>query len=290
MVRFVVTGAVTGTLYGLIAMGLVVVYRGAKVFNFAHGEIGMIGAFVFIELWADGRWPLLVAAALGLATSGAAGLAVERLVVRPLSAAPRVHLMAATIAVSGVLLSVAAQVWGLSVRVLPQPLAGPPVRLAGAYVSRWQVAVLVVGTAIALACRWFFERAELGLAMRASAEHPDALRLQGFDPRRVSAATWLLGSLLAGSAAILIAPTGAVHPGFMFLLLVPALAGALVGGIESPLGAWAGGVLVGVAESVITMKISVAGLPQALLFVVIAATLVLRPQGLFAARLAVRSV
>ena len=290
MLRFLVAGLVNGTLYGVIAMGLVVVYRGAKVFNFAHGEIGMIGAFVFIALWADHGTPAVVAAVVGLGVSCAVGLVVERAVVRPLASAPRVNLMAATVAVSGVLLTVATQLWGLDVRVVQQPIGGPPVRVGGAYVSRWQLFAVVAGTAVALGSRWFFERTELGLAMRAAAEHPDALRLQGFDPGRVSAATWLFASALAGLAAILVAPTGAVHPGFMFLLLVPALAGALVGGIESPVGAWTGGVVVGVAESLITMEISAAGLPQALLFVVIALTLVVRPRGLFDGRAALRSV
>src|SRR4051794_19045562 len=149
MTTVVVNGLFQGMVYGLLAVGLVVIYRGSRVINFAYGETGMIGAFVFSELWVTHHVTLLAAVAIGVALSAAVGAFTEVALVRPLRGQPPLSVMVGTLAVAAIVLTFASRRYGLTPRYLPPPIAGDGVRLIGVTVQPAQLMILVV-TAVVL--------------------------------------------------------------------------------------------------------------------------------------------
>src|SRR5438045_6674905 len=166
MLTVVVNGVFTGLVYGLLAVGLVVVYRGSRIINFAYGETGMLGAFVFSELWLNSHLPLPVAILAGIAVSAALGAATEVVLVRPLRGQPPLNAMVGTLAVAALILAYASRRWGLNPHFLPPLVKGRGLRLGSVSVSPTQL--LILGTsALVLGGLWALYRyGSFGLRLR----------------------------------------------------------------------------------------------------------------------------
>jgi branched-chain amino acid transport system permease protein len=283
MIPFLVNGLVNGSVYGLLALGLVFVYKGSRVLNFAQGEMGMLAAFIVLSLWADGHWPFLLAALAGLLASGATGFLTERLVIRPARAAPKLTVLVATVAVAGILQFVASQIWGLGPNFMPPPLAGKGLAFGQIVLSVPRIVVVCAAAVVSLVLVALTRQTWFGLAVRGVALNRVAAQLAGIDVDHISSVTWTVGAMLSGLAAILIAPLVSFHVFFMTLLLVRALTAALLAGLTSLGGAFAAGVIVGVVESLVTEFASQPGVTDAALFCVIVLVLATRARGLFAA-------
>lgn len=276
----IVNGVFVGLVYGLLAAGLVVVYRGSRIINFAYGETGMLGAFVFAELWVGHRLPLLIAVLAGVALSAALGAATEVVLVRPLRGQPPLNAMVGTLAVAALLLTFATRRWGVYPRFLPALVGGRGLGIGGITVQPSQFVILAV-TATALAgLGALYRYTSFGLRLRATAIDPMAAGLVGVDTNRTSVATWALAGGLAGLSGILIAPSVAFSVFFMTSLLLRSIAAALVGGLTSVWGAVGAGVLLGVVEAVIGYAAPVNGLVEVALAAFVIALLLLRPSGL----------
>jgi branched-chain amino acid transport system permease protein len=285
-----VIGVVAGSGYGLIALGLVLVYKSSGIFNFAQGEFGTLA--VFALWWAHSAGvPYGGAVAVGLLAALAAGLATERVVVRPLFDAPRVTLLVATAGVS--LLAIGAELWLGQARlrfVAPALRRLDRVSVFGFAVSDQRL--LVIGTVAALAAggALFFTRTDLGLAIRGLSQNPMATELMGISAERLSRFTWGAAAVLGGLGGILSAPlAGGFGPGFVTLsALIPAFAAAVLGGMTSLPGALLGGIVVGVVESVaVTFPVfsdHIPGAPSVMVFALLVAVLAFRPQGLLGSR------
>ena len=280
MSTVVVSGFFTGLIYGLLGVGLVVVYRGARVISFAYAETGMIGAMAFAELWADNGVPLVVALGAGVAISAAVGAATERLVIRPLRDAPRLTVMVATFGVASILLVFATRRYGLNPRFIDPLVGGVGPRVAGVTIQPGQLLVLVATVAVMVGLWALYRFTSFGLRLRAVALDPYGAGLSGIDIDRVSVLTWALAGAIAGLSAILIAPLVAFHVYFMTGLVIRGLAAALVGGLTSVSGALATGVFLGVAEAIVGFKAPITGIVEASVAVLIIVLLLLRPQGL----------
>ena len=280
MLTVVVNGLFTGLVYGLLAVGLVVVYRGSRIINFAYGETGMVGAFTFFTVWVEWGWPLLAGVAAGVAVAAAVGGLTEALLVRPLRGQPPLTAMVGTLAVAALLLSWASRRYGLYPKFLPPLLAGSGVRVFGVGVSRSQLAILVVVPLVLLALAALYRFSSFGLRLRAVALDPFAAGIVGVDTNRTSLATWALAGGLAGLSGILIAPSVAFSVFFMTTLLLRSLAAALVGGLTSIGGAFVAGVVLGVAEAVIGYVAPVTGIVEVLLAGFVIMLLLVRPAGL----------
>ncbi len=272
-----------GSIYGIVALGLVLVYKGSRVVNFAHGEMGMLGAFVVLTLWSEHHWPFPLAAILGVLASGAAGLTTELVVVRRTHGASKLTVLVATLAVAGILQFIGTEVWGLDPKFIQSPLKGRGLVLGQIVLTPPRL--LVLGTAAVLSLLLFavFRYTGFGLAFRATALDDYAARLVGVNVRRISSITWTGGAMLSGIAAILVAPLVSFHVFFMTLLFLRAVTAALVAGMTNLPGAFAAGLLVGVAESLLVKFTTQSGVVEAALFGLIVAILALRPQGLFRA-------
>ena len=277
MTTVLVLALSTGAVYAMFALGLVVIYKGSGVINFAHGEVGMIGTFVFTSL-RDRHLPLLLCALVGILTAAAIGVAIERLVARPLSGQSVTTAMVGTFAVSGLLLVFAVSTWSAYPRQQEAYLHGPPLNVAGASIS--QQALLAGGTAVALllVLTWFYRRTRTGMMLRAVAQSASGAQVVGLPVNRLSMLTWGLGSALSAVAGILISPLVTFSVLFMTALLVRGLAAALLGGLTSI--PWTVVAAVGIAEgeAVLQYVNGTAGIVEAVLTVAVIGVLVLRPQ------------
>ena len=280
MSTVVVNGVFVGLVYGLLAVGLVVVYRGSRIINFAYGETGMLGAFVFAELWVDTGLGVLLALLVGVAVSASAGALTEVVLVRPLRDQPPFVAMVGTLAVAALVLTYASRRYGVNPRFLPPLVSGDGVRIGGIAVQPGQLLILVVVVAAMAGLAALSRYTSFGLRLRATAIDPMAAGLVGVDTNRTSVLTWALAGGLAGLSGILIAPSVSFTVFFMTSLLLRSVAAALVGGLTSVGGAMAAGITLGVAEGLIGYFSPVTGIVEVSLALFVIGLLLVRPQGL----------
>ena len=279
-----VFGVINGGIYGLIALGIVLVYRGSRVLNFAQGEIGTLGLYIAYMVEQEWGAPWIVGALAALVVAGAIGFGFWGLVVRPIADGDRMSVSVASIGLISVLISFEFLRFGASPRMLPAPISGQGVTIAGVIVSPTQVLSLVLTLVIGVSLAALLKRTDFGLGVLAAAQDAAAVRLVGVPLWRVQAFTWTSGAVLSTLAALLIEPSiGVFAPGFASELFILGLAAALIGGLSSLPGAFLGGLVVGVVEATVrqhTLTSSVPGLTTVAVFALIVAILLLRPQGL----------
>jgi len=283
-----VVGLVIGGIYGLYALGLVLVFKGSGVLNFAQAELGTFTLFVCQVLVTEHHQPYLLGAGVAVLSAVAMGLAFERLAVWPLRSAPRVTVAVATIALLSLLIALELTVFGVLPRLLDPPIHGAGWRILEVVVTPTQALSLVLVLVIALGLAAFLRFTDFGLAVMASAQDQEAVRFLGIRLARVSLFTWGLAGALSALAALLIQPTiGVVSPSAFGAIFIKALGAALIGGLSSLPGAFVGGLVVGVGEAEIrhlTVSSSLTGLPELCIFAAVVAVLMFRPQGLLGER------
>jgi branched-chain amino acid transport system permease protein len=281
-----VIGIITGAGYGLVALGLVLVYKSSGVFNFAQGEFGTVAIYALYRVHDKIGIPLIPAIVIALAASVAMALATERVVIRRLFDAPRVALLVATAGVA--LLAISLELWlGEARPRFIQPALGRLNRLSlfDVAVSDQRMLVLAALVILAVVLALFFSRTNLGLAILGVSQEPVATELMGISVRRLSSFIWALTGLLAGIAGILTAPVaGSFAPGFLTsTALIPGFTAAVLGGMKSLPGAFVGGIVVGVAQSLAVSSPAFHSIPGAgsvMIFVLLLVVLTVRPQGL----------
>jgi branched-chain amino acid transport system permease protein len=284
MLKFTVVGLFQGATYGLLAVGLVLVYKGTRTFNFAQGEFGTVAAYVTFALFANAGLPYGVAVLIGLGCAVLLGLIVERTVVRPLLNAPRLTLLVATVGVALFIIAATILVARIQPRVLAPALTGDPFYLFDAGILPQQVLLLGVLATLAGLLAMFF-RTNRGLAVLATSQDALATRTVGISVTGMSRFIWGFAALLGGIAGILQAPvSGVFAPGFMTVgALIPAFTGAVLGGMTSLPGAFLGGVIIGVAQNLgihFLQRANVPGAADLTVFALLLLILLTRPQGL----------
>jgi len=288
--RAVVVGGLTGLTYALLGAGLVLVYRATRVINFAHGQIGAFCAAVLAKLVLDEHWSYWLALVAVVLLGGAIGAAVELGIVRRLFEAPRLLLFVATLGVAQLMLVCQYLVPKISNRhgstVFPSPLH-QSLTMAGVRLASPELMIVFVVPVVVIAIGLFLERTWYGLTVRASADNADMSELSGISTRRVSTMVWVIAGALAALTSVLLnpvrgtvtgLPSAAMGPG----LLLPALAAGLVGGLTSLPWTLAGGVVIGIAQSVLIVNYpQTPGLVDLLLFVAVLVLVLVRrvPEG-----------
>lgn len=278
MSTLIVNGLVVGAVYGLVALGLSLTYKKSRVINFAYGETGMVGAFVFYGLNVEHSVPYPLAMLGGVLTSMLVGAATFA-ALRHRRQDPLAMLMG-TLAVGAVLIYIVSNVYDPNQHFVPPPLRGVHITLFGALLTGPRLLVLLAATALAVVFFAVFRFSKAGLLFRASATDPYAAQLAGLDVLRLDLLTWAVAGALAGCAGILIAPLVGFDIYFMTLLSVRGLAAALVAGLSNVGGSLVAGLAIGVAESGLTRLTTSPGTPEAVLLVLIAVVLLTRRQGL----------
>jgi branched-chain amino acid transport system permease protein len=286
---YLTIGILQGAIYGLLAVGIVLVYKGVRVFNFAQGEFGTIAAFVTFALFDEMGLPYGVAMVAGLVAAVVLGLLMERLVIRPLFDAPRVTMLVATVGFALFVIAVTVIVGKPEPRALSAIIGREPddlIVFLGVAITYQHILVLVVLAALAGILALFFSRTNLGLAVLAVSQDPLATQIMGISVTNLSRFIWGFAALLGGIAGILQGgiPGFAITPGFMTTTtLVPAFTAAVLGGMTSLPGAFIGGLLVGAAQNVGTFYLQEIGVPGAselTVFSLLLLVLMIRPRGL----------
>jgi ABC-type branched-subunit amino acid transport system permease subunit/ABC-type branched-subunit amino acid transport system ATPase component len=267
----------TGLTYGVMAVGVILVFRSTRVINFAIGEMGGFAAALLYRLVIDWKAPFWLSFLTGIAVGAVVGAALELLVVRRLFSAPRVILLVALIGAAQVLLFFQLILPDVT-RVRPYPTAfSGRWEIGGVLVRGQELTVIVVIPLLVLALTLFMNRTKYGLAIRASAANADAARLAGINIKKMSTTVWVISGALAATAAMLFAPlnpAGASALGVGPGMLLRVLAAALIGGMASLPLALAGGVAIGIGESLINYNYNdQRGLLDLVLFVVVLVTL-----------------
>lgn len=271
------TGIALGAMYALCGVAFVIVHNVTGVINFATGEYVMIGAMVATTAVAAGL-PLPVVFVLATASAAAMGGVAERLTIRPLRGATVLTLILVTIGVSIALQGAALLIWGVSPRRYNPFTAGGPFDLGGVTFSRQSLWVLGLTVFAALSLRAFFATT-VGKAMRACEMQPEAARLQGISPSRMSLYSFTIAGALAGSAGMVFVPITSASYAMGLPLALKGFIAAVIGGLVSPLGAIVGGLLLGVAEAYSARYLS-SSLKDAIAFGLLFLVIVARPRGL----------
>jgi branched-subunit amino acid ABC-type transport system permease component len=275
--ELVLIGIAIGALYSLAALGIVLIYTTTGVLNFAHGAIGMFTAFIAYELGVVRGWPAPIAILVALAFAAAFGWLMERFTLRPLRERPVLTRVIVTLGWLLVIQSVAGLIWKDTAYHVPlQIFPANGVRVGQLTLGYNEIANVVVAAALAVLLGLFLRVSPLGVAMRATADNPSAARLLGIGVNRVSASAWILGALLAGIAGLLLAPLVTLNTTNLTVLVIEALGAALIGGLSSLGLTFAGGIALGVGQSLLVALPVPSGAKEVLTFGVILAVLLTR--------------
>ena len=284
----VVSGLASGGIYALLALALVIIHRSTGVINFAQGEMATLSAYIAWTLTVNHGWSYWPAFAATLAISFGGGVGIHRVVIRPVERGSVLRIVIVTI---GLLVAINGFViweWGGEPQQLQSPFGTDTYSVGGVVVAAHDIGTIVVALGIVLLLWILFQFTKVGLAIRAAAVNPEEARLVGVRVTWMLALGWGLAATLGAVAGMLTAPTVGLDPQMMQAVLIYAFAAAILGGIDSPIGAVVGGLLLGVLLNMLSY-LSQYGvfdwfseelrLPAALLIILV--VLVVKPSGLF---------
>jgi branched-chain amino acid transport system permease protein len=279
--QLVVSGIATGGIFASLALALVLIYNAMGLVNFAQGEMAMLATFVAFTLINHGMsyW-IAFPVTLGIAFAG--GIAIQRVVIHPVERAPLLTMVIITLGLATLLNGLAGAIFGYVPRSFPSPFSVQTVNILGAYASYRDLGVIAVSGAVLLLVYLLLQRTTIGLTLRAAAHHREASRLLGVRVSWMLALGWGLASAVGAVSGIMVAPIILLEPNMMQTIIIYAFAAAVLGGIESPLGAVIGGLIVGVTVNLAGTYVPFVGgdLQLAVALAIIIGVLVLKPNGL----------
>jgi len=282
-----ISGLLAGSLYALVALGMVVIFKATDVVNFAQGEMVMAGGYLGYLFRNVLAWTWTTTILAVLACSLVLGLLLERVANRPLMRAQSFTVIVASIALGIILRNIARVIWTDEVYALAPVLSGQPVaRLAGVRLTAQNLFVLLSAVALVAALYGFFQT-KLGKAMQAVQQNRTGAELVGIELPAIFALTWGISALLAGAAGFLLAPLVGVSPA-MGWIAVKAFVAAIIGGFSSIPGTIVGGFVVGVVENLAGGYISTA-MKDIVTYAILIGVLMVRPHGLLGQGLARRA-
>jgi branched-chain amino acid transport system permease protein len=282
----VLSGLATGGIYASVALALVMIYQATHHVNFAQGELAMFSTYIALTLIQAGL-PYWLAFVLTLSFSFVAGMAIERIIMRPIEDAPVLSIVVVFVGLLVILNSIAGWIYGYTIKSFPSPF---PTKAwyASPFMSAHEVGMITVTLVVLGLVFLFFRFTPLGLAMRAAAQNPMSSRLCGIRVGFMLALGWGLASAIGAVAGMMAAPIVYLDPNMMSGILLYGFAAALLGGINNPWGAAAGGFIVGVLENLAGAYVVGTEIKLTVALIIIVGVLVVRPSGLFGRSLATR--
>ena len=281
ILQLIVGGVANGCIYGLVALGFVLIYKATESVNFAQGDMMMLGAFITLQMVNAEYWamPFLLGVCAATLMMTVMSYGLQSVVIQKLFGQPQFAVVILTIALGFVLRFIAGFIWGHEPLNLETPFAGINVSLGGLTLSMDEVVTVLVTIGLTGALFLFFQRTKLGVAMQASSQNQLAAYYMGVPVKRIHGLIWALSGGIATIAGVLFAAKGAIDPS-LGLLGIKAFAAAVIGGFGSLPGALAGGLIIGIIEPFAGRYLP-PGYSQIAPYAVMLLVLILRPNGLF---------
>jgi branched-chain amino acid transport system permease protein len=277
----IVFGIATGSIYASLALALVLIYRAMEAINFAQGEMATFSTFIAWTLMANFHMSFWIAFPLVVVLSFVGGVALERVVIRPVERAPILTTILVTLGLFAIFNGLSGLIWGYTIRTFPSPFPVTPISLGGVGVGFQDLGLIGVSLLLLFFIYLFFSRTKLGLMMRAASLYPQSSRLVGVRVGWMLALGWGLSAAVGAVSGMMVAPVLSLDPNLMQSVLLFAFTAAVLGGIENPLGAVIGGIVVGVLLALVGTYIPHAeDLRLVFGFIVIVLVLLFRPAGL----------
>ncbi len=287
-IQLLISGIAQGCIYGLIALGFVLIYKATEIVSFAQGELMMVGAFIGLAVMSFLDFPFWLAVLASIAAMALLGLLLERVVIRPVLGQPAFSIVMLTIGIGYLLRGLVTMIpnLGTETHALEVPYKDVTLNLGGLVVGAEQIAVIAVTTLLCALLFAMFRYTRLGVAMQAASQNQLAAWYMGIPVQRINGLAWALAAMVAAVAGLLLAPITFVHAnmGFIGLKAFPA---AVVGGFGSLPGAIVGGLVIGTIESLSGFYLP-EGFKDVAAYVVVLIMLMVRPNGLFGERLVKR--
>jgi branched-chain amino acid transport system permease protein len=278
----VVSGLASGGIYGLLALAIVLINRATGVLNFAQGEMATLSAFI---CWAliDHGWGFWTAFGATLLLSFAGGAAIQTFVIRPIQNGPVLGIVILTIGLLIAINGLTTWIWGGAPKQFNGPFSTSPITVGGVAFSKQDIGVIVLSLVLVALVGLLFTRTKIGLGLRATAVNPAEARLTGVPVAVMYATGWGLAAVLGAVAGVMAAPTLFLEPNMMQTVLLYAFAAAVLGGMESPVGAVVGGLILGVLLNLVGTYVHWIGgeLRLATALALILGVLLVKPSGLF---------
>jgi branched-chain amino acid transport system permease protein len=275
---FTISGLVAGSVYSMLALGLVLLMKSTNIPNFAQGAFGLIGAYVTWWLASEHGVPFIVSLICGVLAAGLVAGLLDRVALRRLLGAPVIALVIVTFGVNIALDSVIQQLWGPDLRQEPQFFGAQAIHLGGVAVEYNALVTFGLGVLIVVALDWFFRRTSIGLATRATATDRTWPQYLGVNVLGVLSLSWVAAGMLGGLGGSLVTGQLFLDPSIMDSLLLASFTAAALGGFTSLWGTYAGGLVVGLAQSWAAGYVSTSS-TQWIIFAVLFAVLMIRPAG-----------
>jgi branched-chain amino acid transport system permease protein len=281
-IQVIIDGLATGSLYGALAVAVVLIYRATGIVNFAQGEMAMFSTFIAWGLLQAGL-PLGLALLATLALSFVGGMLIERVIIRPVEGGDVLTLVIVTLGLYILVNSAAGWIWGFGNRAFPSVFGDDTIELAGVDISVESIGIVAVLLGVVGVLYAVFQHTKIGLAMRAVSINPDSSRLVGISVGRTLMVGWGIAALVGALAGALIAPRLFLDVNFMGGVLIYSFAAATLGGFDSPFGAVLGGWIIGIAENLAGTYVGFIGSDLKILvpLLTILVVLLFRPNGLF---------
>lgn len=281
--QLIIGGIIVGSIYGLVALGFVLIYKATDIINFAQGELMMFGAYICYGLITDFKIPFLAAFLLTLVFSTCLGILIEVLILRPMVGEPIFSVIMITIALATLLRSIVGLIWGHDVYPFPTPFSDKPLDLFGLSLLPIEITTCVAVLGLVILFFLFFKYSRVGIAMRATAFNQKYALLMGISVRKIFSLAWVFASVVASIGGIFLAGMFYIHTNMSFigLKVFPAV---VLGGIDSIAGAMLGSLIVGVAENLAggyLSQIFGSGIKELSAFFILIIVLMIKPYGLF---------
>ena len=281
-IQQLVSGIALGCVYGLIALGFVLIYKATEVVNFAQGDLMMMGgffAYTFIGILGLNYWLGFLLAVISMALLG---MLIERLIIRPILGYPQFSIVMATIGLGYFMRSIAGMIWGTDELKLETPFSKGVLKIGDLVLAHDKLSVIVATLILCAILYVFFNKTRLGTAMRATSENMLAAYYMGIPVKRVVSLIWAISAMVAACAGVLLAPITFVHSNVGLALGLKAFPAAVLGGFGSIPGALVGGVVIGVIETLAGFYLA-QGWKDVVPYLILLGVLILKPEGLFGA-------
>lgn len=288
IIEMVFMGLTMGSIYAMLALGFVLIFKSTGVLNFAQGEMAMIGAFICYTFASMMKFPYMAAFPIAIVMGGVLGICLYFLFLRRMVGESIFSTIMLTVGLASVLMSGAGLIWGHDVHLLASPFTGKVVNVMGVVLSQGAAYTIILSVVLFLVFILFFNRSVIGISMKGAAEDTDTAGLMGINVKNIHMIAWAIGGIMAALAGMFLAEQSFVHL-HMSHVGIKAMAAAILGGMHSIAGAVIGGLIVGIAESVASSFFSgrefanfhTGDVKEVAAFVFMIVVLMIRPQGIF---------